>query len=379
MNHSTMSRWTRDGILPFAWNEFETFERLVLNPELSSPLKARAQAFQANEALYRSLRLPWRHGIFFYGPPGSGKTAASKAMARVLGWSMFMIPAHEILNSHLLEKALAEAVCRSKQVVVLDDVDRMIQTMETGVFCALLDHAMERSQGVIWIATCRHPEDAPKTQLLRPGRFDESYRMTLPNADLRRRLFTEILSFPIELDQLKAKLEVPLKSNSASILGAGEGDLAPESLGLVDSSEASGNSDWSSCNESLQSDESLSPNESWGLHQWIQNTQGLSFSHFEELRQIQAQLKMDQKSEAQTREALKSFVEDLLIASDRFGGLSDATEELKERVNQIDAKVLMAALDMSDVFRRLIEKVIGDAAVQSSYRKLDGSSDGGSQ
>lgn len=301
-------RWTRDGILSFAWTPHESVEKLALAPALKERLERTAASFRDGRDAYHSVKLSWRRGIFFFGPSGSGKTAASRALARSLGWEHLTIPAHEVLDSHLFEHALSDAIARDKRVLVLEDVDRIVKHMETEVFFTLLDHAMERADASFWVATSRHPEDSPKTQLIRPGRFDESIRMELPAAALRKEI-------------LMNDFVVPFFSTLS------------------------------------EDDEKL-------LSELVELTAGLSYSHFEEMRQIAARLKIE-KRETEFWEIVRVYIQDQLIAGDRWGGLSDATTDLGERIRHVDSRVLQAALDMSDVFRGLMEKVIGDAAEKS--------------
>ena len=68
---------------------------------------------------------------------------------------------------------------------------------------------------------------------------------------------------------------------------------------------------------------------------------------------------------------MRDYVEDQLIAGDRSGGLSDSTVALRDRVQQVDSRVLQAALDMTDVFRLLMEKVIGDAAEKAQDKRSE--------
>jgi SpoVK/Ycf46/Vps4 family AAA+-type ATPase len=225
-----------------------------------------------------------------------------------LNWEHLTIPAHEILDSHLFERALAEAISRDKRVIVLEDVDQIVKHMEPEVFFTLLDHALERADGTFWVANSRHPEDTPKTQLIRPGRFDESVRLELPNPALRREI-------------LMNDFVVPFFSTLS------------------------------------EDDEKL-------LTELVEQTEGLSFSHFEEMRQIVAKLKLE-KREAEFWQIVRVYIQDQIIAGDRWGGLSDSTHQLEDRVRHVDSRVLQAALDMSDVFRGLMEKVIGDAAAQA--------------
>jgi hypothetical protein len=304
MTNPNLSRWTRGGVLHFEWNAFEFIEKLVLTPSIRQKLTRRLEVFAQGERAFHSLHLPWRYGMFFFGPTGSGKTAASRAVARLLDWEHFTIPAHEILDSHLLEMALSEGISQSRRVIVLEDVDRMIQVMEPEVFFELLDHSMERGEGTVWIATSRHAENTPKTQLIRPGRFDELVRFELPQFDLRKELL--------------------LKLRESGEPGVDK-------------------------NESV-------------LSEFAEMTEGLTFAHFEELRRVLARSQIEDPSTVDYWAIVRAYIEDQMIAGDRLGGLSDSTLELQERVRQIDSRVLMAALDMTDVFRRLIEKVIGDAS-----------------
>jgi SpoVK/Ycf46/Vps4 family AAA+-type ATPase len=308
---SFLSRWTRDGILHFSWSLHESIEKLVLSPPLHRKLVQCVELFLKSQLEFNELGLPWRHGLFFFGPSGCGKTAAGRALARLLNWHHLTIPAHEILDSHLFERALADAVSQLYRVIVLEDIDMIIRTMEPSVFFTLLDHAMERAEGTLWIASTRRPEDTPKTQLIRPGRFEESIRFEPPGGDLRRQLLDHLM------------IQGGLKEDTAI------------------------------------------------LEEFVVQTEGLSFSHFEELRQTIARFKLQKKDPSEFWPTIKSYVDDQLIAGDRWGGLRDSTEDLHERVKQIDSRVLTAALDMTDVFRTLIEKVIGDSAEQAKRQQLD--------
>ena len=322
-SHPTL-RWTRDGTLGFEWTPHENAEKLILSPSIKSRLERITDHFKQGRETYHSVRLSWRRGLFFYGPSGAGKTAASRAIARMLGWTHITNPAHEILDSHLLEHALVDAISTSKRVIVLEDVDRIIRAMEPEVFFTLLDHAMERAEGTFWIATSRHPEDSPKIQLIRPGRFDESVRFELPQAALRKEI-------------LMNDFVVPFYPTIAQTETGDEEKV---------------------------------------LAEWVEATDGLSFSHFEEMRQVAAHLKIEGR-EAEFWETARSYIQDQMIAGDRLGGHSDTTDQVNERVRQVDPRILGAALDITDVFRALMEKTIGDAAEKAREDRNEGKSSSG--
>jgi SpoVK/Ycf46/Vps4 family AAA+-type ATPase len=309
-----ISRWTRTGTLHFDWSEHETLEKLALNSGLRERVTSLTQKFAQGREAYNSLRLPWRKGLFFFGPSGAGKTAATRCIARALNWEHFSIPAHEILDSHLMESAFSSAIQSSGRVIVLEDIDRMVHSMEPEDFFAMLDHAMERAEGTLWIATTKHPELSPKTQLIRPGRFDESWRFDLPTPQLRKEI-------------LMNDFIVPFFST-------------------------------------------LSQDEDQLLTELVEETQGLSFAHFEELRQIAAQMKLEDRLPDFWLSA-RSYIQDQIISGDRWGGQSDKTTETLDRAKAVDARILEAALDMTDVFKRLMEKVIGDASEKAKTDQLE--------
>ena len=302
MEKLTLYRWTRNKILSFEWSPFETLEKLIASPPLKDHLMQRLHAFLIEKEHLHRLRLPWRYGMFFFGPTGTGKTAASRAIAQHLSWTHYTIPDHEILDAHLFENALHDAISEKERVIILENVDQILSRMEPEVFFTLLDHAIERAEGTLWIATTRHAESVPKTQLIRPGRFDESIRFENPSKELRIQMLIQVF-------------------------------------------------DWEKV-----------PQEEHSLSQWVELTQGLSFSHFEEMRQIVARAHAKKLEPEAILLEMKSYVEDQMIAGDRLGGLSDQTELLMDRVQQVDPRVLTAALNMTDVFKALIEKTIGDAA-----------------
>jgi SpoVK/Ycf46/Vps4 family AAA+-type ATPase len=309
MDKPQLCRWTRNKILEFEWSPFETLDKLVISSNLRDHFTQRLSAFLIEKSHLHSLKLPWRYGMFLFGPSGSGKTAASRGLAQHLKWSHYTIPEHEILDSHLFEKSLHDAISKNQRVIVLDNIDQMLSRMEPEVFFTLLDHAMERAEGSLWIATTRHAENVPKTQLIRPGRFDESIRFEQPSKDLRIQMLIQVF-------------------------------------------------DWERISE-----------EGSSLSEWVEMTQGLTFSHFEEMRQIVARARARELDPHATLAEIKSFVEDQVIAGDRLGGISDQTEILMDRVQQVDPRVLTAALNMTDVFKVLIEKTIGDAAERSKLMK----------
>jgi SpoVK/Ycf46/Vps4 family AAA+-type ATPase len=355
---SGVYRWTRKGLLSFPWTPGETLERLVLTPAVRTRLVEEATRFGTGNAAFHSLRLPWRRGVFLFGDSGVGKTAASRGLARALDWAHLTLPAHEILNAHLLERALAELSRFTHAVLVLEDVERMISRMENEDFFSILDHAMERSDGLYWVATSRHPDLVPKMQLLRPGRFDFSLKLGVPSDGLRRELIrSQLLPLLVALPRdpsvqaLLAEIELELSPPPVVLEGTLEAEASLPEGGILATPPAAPRRE-------------LEPGE-LELEALARKTERFDFAQFEELRALCAGLLLAGK-ESEVWPEVMQYIQDQLISGDRLGGLSDETEQLRARVEAVDPRVLMAALDQTDVFKVLIEKVIGDAAERSA-------------
>ncbi len=304
-----LRRWTRGGLVSSLWNPFETDTRLVFDTELRDRIQRMSQVFLQSQDDFHRMKLVWRRGVFIYGPPGCGKSALSRGIAQQMGWTHISIPGHEILDSHLLEQALAECTQERPVVLVLEDVDDMLRKMDPYAFFQILDNWMIQSDGVFWVSTTRRPEMVPKAQLVRPGRFDEWMKLSEPTLEIRRRVLEELM--PEEVDR-----------------------------GFV--------------------------------HECAIQMSGLTYSHLEELRHLLVRLRIESKDSSAIAAAVTDYLDTQLIAKDRWGGLNDASAEVEERVKHVDSRILLSALDLTDVFKRLMEKVITDAFAKAQEEKAQG-------
>lgn len=307
----SLYRWTRDGFLTFPWTQYETPEQLILHPDLREQILNLTQRFQASADPFHKHRLVWRQGLLISGPSGSGKSAVARAIARILSWSHVTLPEHEVLDSHHFERALSLVTSQPHTVVVLENIDRMIARMDPEIFFSLLDFAMERGQGIFWVATSRHPELLPKSQLLRPGRMDDLLRVEHPDSNMREIILREIFKeFEIQL---------------------------------------------------------LSEND---FQELLAQTENLSFAHFIEMRRIAARALTSNNPE-EAYQLLLSYLQDQLLQYDRLGGLSDVTQEALDRAKQVDPRLLLAALQQTDIYKTVIEKVLVDYSVRGGQSMSD--------
>lgn len=128
-------------------------------------------------------------GVLFFGPPGTGKTAACKALAQALGWAFLPAVGAELARDpDRLDALLAKARDLRPAIIFIDEADELLRdrqfsgsTMATNKLLTLLDGVADRVRDVVWIAATNHPEQIDAA-LLRGGRFTEKVLFDLPSA-----------------------------------------------------------------------------------------------------------------------------------------------------------------------------------------------------
>lgn len=287
---------------------------------MQSQLQKLAVGLLGSQDFCEKARLPWRRGAFLYGPPGVGKSAAGRAIALLLGWQHITVPAHELIDTHHLTRALFECTGHGPAVIVLENIDALLRRMDASTFFDLFDAASERASGVFWIVTSRRPEEVPKNQFVRPGRFEEILRFAPPAAEVKRKYYETYL---------------------APFLSEGEG-----------------------------SEVNLSKDEHLAL---LDSNENLTFSHLQEMRLLVAKVLMDGEPDKLANE-LRYFCQEQAIAGDRVGGASPSAMELEERVKLTDPRLLTSALQVTDAFKRVVEATIANAAEALAAAKEDSGS-----
>jgi hypothetical protein len=88
--------------------------------------------------------------------------------------------------------------------VVLENIDEVFKRVDARDFFDLFDLVAERSDGVFWVATTRHAEDVPKSQLLRPGRFEERLWLSPPSSEVKKVYYETYLAPLMNAGEAKA-------------------------------------------------------------------------------------------------------------------------------------------------------------------------------
>jgi ATPase family associated with various cellular activities (AAA) len=173
---------------------------LVLDPEITRLVARDFEFFWGHEEHFRRLRLPFRRGYLFHGPPGNGKSS----MARYLQTSR-CLPAYTIrfldntTDDADLDQMFQYAGENAPAIILLEDIDRIFPkggTSKTHVSLQQLLNCLDgigSAEGIVTIATANDPTALDPAILKRPGRFDRVVLFANPKPELRHRYFTKMM------------------------------------------------------------------------------------------------------------------------------------------------------------------------------------------
>jgi SpoVK/Ycf46/Vps4 family AAA+-type ATPase len=157
-------------------------------------IRKRARCF-SQEARDYGVETP--KGIALIGPPGTGKTAASKAIGSVLGLPLVRFDVGRIFNSLVGESesrvraALKMVEALAPCVLMIDEADKAFAGQARGggggdsgvgmrVLGALLTWMQETKSPVFMVVTANRTQNLP-SEFLRRGRLDEVFSVTVPH------------------------------------------------------------------------------------------------------------------------------------------------------------------------------------------------------
>src|SRR5206468_8298826 len=98
-------------------------------------------------------------GVLFFGPPGTGKTAACKALAHAIGWAFLPVTGAELARDpDRLEALYTKAKDLRPTVIFIDEADELLRdrqfsasTAATNKLLTHLDGVGDRVRDVVWI------------------------------------------------------------------------------------------------------------------------------------------------------------------------------------------------------------------------------------
>ena len=184
--------WQKDAALYKAIQK-SNWEDIILPEDLKEDLLETIIRFYDSRETYQRLRVPWKRGLIFYGPPGNGKTVSIKATMKTLYDRKEPVPALYVKSlqsyggpeysiSEIFAKARQEAPC----YLVFEDLDSLVTDEVRSFFLNAVD-GLSENEGILMVGSTNHLERLDPGIAKRPSRFDRKYLFPDPNEEGRRR------------------------------------------------------------------------------------------------------------------------------------------------------------------------------------------------
>lgn len=182
--------WHKDPQL-FASIQKSRWTDIILPEDLKEDLLDTVLRFYGSKETYARLRVPWKRGLIFYGPPGNGKTISIKATMKTLFDREESIPTLYVKSlqsprgpeysvSSIFDKARAQAPC----YLVFEDLDSMVTDKVRSFFLNAVD-GLSENEGILMVGSTNHIERLDPGLAKRPSRFDRKYLFDDPDLEQR--------------------------------------------------------------------------------------------------------------------------------------------------------------------------------------------------
>lgn len=169
-----------------------SWDNVILDKEMKNAIIGDHLTFFTSRDSYARLKVPWKRGLLYYGPPGNGKTISIKATMKML-WelekpvitlyvrSLASYGGPEYSIQSIFQKARQLAPC----YLVFEDLDTLISPSVRSYFLNEVD-GLRSNDGIFMIGSTNHIDQLDPGISKRPSRFDRKY--LFPDPDFKQRV-----------------------------------------------------------------------------------------------------------------------------------------------------------------------------------------------
>ncbi|KAL8752572.1 MAG: hypothetical protein Q9199_005655 [Rusavskia elegans] len=176
------------------WQEVQksSWDAVILAEEMKKSIKGEMEKFFGGEERYKRLKVPWKRGVIYYGPPGNGKTISIKAMMHTLSlYSPSPIPTLYVRSlssyggpEYSIKSIFRQARTQAPCLLVFEDLDSLVTDNVRSYFLNEVD-GLESNDGILMVGSTNHLERLDPGIRKRPSRFDRKFFFGLPGTDER--------------------------------------------------------------------------------------------------------------------------------------------------------------------------------------------------
>ncbi|KAF1973089.1 ATP-dependent Zn protease-like protein [Bimuria novae-zelandiae CBS 107.79] len=173
------------------------WEDVILEEGMKKQIIGDVENFFDGQKTYQDLKVPWKRGVIYYGPPGNGKTISIKAMMHSLyqrgvnGNTKMSVPTLYVRSLSSFagpEYSLQAIFTKARQVapcyLVFEDLDSIVNDRVRSYFLNEVD-GLKSNDGILMVGSTNHLDRLDPGISKRPSRFDRKYYFPDPDYDQR--------------------------------------------------------------------------------------------------------------------------------------------------------------------------------------------------
>nr|POE72707.1 putative atpase yjob [Quercus suber] len=170
-----------EGMIKASW------DNVIMEEKTKKSIRADVLNFFDGRDTYTKLKVPWKRGVIYYGPPGNGKTISIKAMMHELHERKDTVPTLYVKSLASFagpEYSINQIFNRARQTapcyLVFEDLDSLVTDQVRSYFLNAVD-GIQNNDGILMVGSTNHLDRLDPGIAKRPSRFDRKYKFANPN------------------------------------------------------------------------------------------------------------------------------------------------------------------------------------------------------